>query len=685
MPDIPDRLPLPLSKRARDVIQSITSRQGRQIDYAIAGIPFLSAASNDTPFMVSTAQMQKNQIDTEPDPGEHTLTGWWIRSQASWHDGAGARYQEIQDQFGNAEASFRYYDSDNINPWTPGELQLCGAYLESTTYDSGATGFVKAPPGVTVARNWNEGVTILAGEGFIGTYTPTGGWSKHATAFDEGDPPTDAVVVYSDAGQSWFVGVTKSKVWAIPYSGAASGIRTFNIDSSASIYGPTILLAMDRLWITAGNSVFQLTLPDVATQADASTLTAWWSSADVQLRLTSSAASAATVYFGGFDGQDRGVVLRAVPDTSGEVPVLTANATAALLPGRENVLSLACLGGTLLGIGTNLGFRIADVSASGDLQYGPLCCDTMVSQANHVCVSGQFFYFAGTMNTDLKGVIVSVNAANPRNDGTYAWAPMRRLDHYVAGLALGGPTLSYTITDGEMKAFQDQTQPAVGYIDSTAGVYYAQSTIGLASDTRTGWVRFGRIRFDMNEPKLFKRFGLTTASVYVGQGAVAPAVDVDLLADEGTTRVVTYNKQDGDRPEVGIPTALGPRSEVEVKLTLRTLTAVSYSPVIRNYWVKAIPAVKPQRIWQVPVWCLDRERYRTGQEYGFDGFAAERLNALQEAENACDTVLWQDFRNETPVGMQAVIDKLQYVETIPQGSGVKGAGGILVATLRTLD
>ena len=58
-------------------------------DIAIGGQPFFLETSDDSPYRRVTAQYRKQQLDTTREPGEQTLTGWWIRSQSTFHLGQG--------------------------------------------------------------------------------------------------------------------------------------------------------------------------------------------------------------------------------------------------------------------------------------------------------------------------------------------------------------------------------------------------------------------------------------------------------------------------------------------------------------------------------------------------------------------------------------------------------------------
>ncbi len=55
-------------------------------DVAIGGEPFILAPTDVNPYQRETAPYRKDQFDNSKEPGEQSLTGWWIRSQSSFHD-----------------------------------------------------------------------------------------------------------------------------------------------------------------------------------------------------------------------------------------------------------------------------------------------------------------------------------------------------------------------------------------------------------------------------------------------------------------------------------------------------------------------------------------------------------------------------------------------------------------------
>ena len=91
-------------------------------DVAIGGLPFIYAISDARPYIRQTAPFRKDQFDNQTEPGEQSLTGWWIRSQSSFHGGTGITYFDPQtsDEFGH----YRFADSKGVNVWEQGEVTL---------------------------------------------------------------------------------------------------------------------------------------------------------------------------------------------------------------------------------------------------------------------------------------------------------------------------------------------------------------------------------------------------------------------------------------------------------------------------------------------------------------------------------------------------------------------------------
>jgi flagellar hook protein FlgE len=101
---ITDKLPYRLSRVAGGSFNT----SGYGYDVAINNQPYFIANNTDRPYRRITAKYRKDQVDQTTEPGEQTLTGWWLRSQTSFHNGAGINYYEpSQDETKIGRASCR--------------------------------------------------------------------------------------------------------------------------------------------------------------------------------------------------------------------------------------------------------------------------------------------------------------------------------------------------------------------------------------------------------------------------------------------------------------------------------------------------------------------------------------------------------------------------------------------------
>jgi hypothetical protein len=93
-------------------------------DTAIGGMPFIYAISDARPYIRQTAPFKKEQFDNQTEPGEQSLTGWWIRSQQSFHGGDGITFYDPANTTSNSPDHYRFADSRGIDVWTQGEVTL---------------------------------------------------------------------------------------------------------------------------------------------------------------------------------------------------------------------------------------------------------------------------------------------------------------------------------------------------------------------------------------------------------------------------------------------------------------------------------------------------------------------------------------------------------------------------------
>ena len=116
--DITEGIPYVLSNPVGSTTYTPT---GPAYEIAIGALPFFLANSDEMPYRRVTAQYRKQQIDQTREAGEQTLTGWWVRSQSSFHYGAGIKYFEPQQE---ESLRFQYTESKGLDVWTRGQATL---------------------------------------------------------------------------------------------------------------------------------------------------------------------------------------------------------------------------------------------------------------------------------------------------------------------------------------------------------------------------------------------------------------------------------------------------------------------------------------------------------------------------------------------------------------------------------
>ena len=116
--DITEGLPYSLSNPANAVGYAGNSES---YDMAINSLPFFLFTSDESPYRRQTAQYRKQQIDQSTEPGEQSITGWWVRAQSSFHGGDGINFY---DPSAGEISSYRFADSKGLNVWNKGEVTL---------------------------------------------------------------------------------------------------------------------------------------------------------------------------------------------------------------------------------------------------------------------------------------------------------------------------------------------------------------------------------------------------------------------------------------------------------------------------------------------------------------------------------------------------------------------------------
>jgi hypothetical protein len=114
----------------------------------------------------------------------------------------------------------------------------------------------------------------------------------------------------------------------------------------------------------------------------------------------------------------------------------------------------------------------------------------------------------------------------------------------------------------------------------------------------------------------------------------------------------------------------------------RDATTNSIGPIFKGYQLKAVPATPRSRIIKVPFLCYDTDTDKYNATIGYEGYAYERLAALEDIEASGDVVTWQDFR--TGETQQCLIEEVTFTSITPPDKKLTGFGGIVSLTIRTV-
>jgi hypothetical protein len=649
-PDISERVYIDLSGRIATYYDPTTYKY----DVAVAGMPFIYAITDNTPYRRQTAEFRTQRVDQLRDPGEQSLSGsgYWIRSQSSFHLGEGSPYQEpITGSLD--EARFRFASSVGINPWTPGEMSL----LKKTTLQEAATGdsrvFSTSISGVEylILVNYASAETIRV----LKIQVSDGA----ETTIVDNTALTENIIAVGMGGNDLMM-VTPTKVWRYSFDAASPALHEDYAIDTADAETATIAYVKNRFIlafhdVNKDNFVYELNR-NTSSSIDLSTLTAVNGSSTLPLGYTfrAIAESGAAIYIGGFSGEQGNVYKITVAD-DGTLNTMTSVIT---LPGGEQITGLFGYLGTYVILGTSRGLRIAIANEVGDLSYGPLVFETSLGVFKMSAYS-KFIYAGVDSGVGGNSGVYRVDLSQPLSGGGYAYAT----DVY-ADTATGKVEGVANLSDGR-----------VAFCVHGDGLYIEHATELL----ELGELTTGIIRYETLENKAWKRLKIRTESALNG--------DIDIFRVENgvatSFRTVEQGSDtDYDYDLSSVFSDVNVEAQFKFRLN-RNDTTASTGAVMSGYSVKALPTPTRARLIQFPLFCFDSERDRLKNIMGFQGYALGRLQALEQMEAQGETVIIQDFTaNGEPI--EAVIEQVTFTRITPPNGNFTGWGGIIQITARTV-
>jgi len=706
-------------------------------------LPFFLAASDDSPYRRVTAQYRKQQYDQTREAGEQSLTGWWFRSQSSFHLGQGIKYFEpAQDE----SLRFQYTESKGVDVWTKGQASLILdvdathqttatlndnlrpqqflrsiqwqqlAYTGATTYNTflgclmlDGYDIDKIYPTITAS------VTNKALTSNVATLTTS---AAHGLAVGMEIAVTGVDATFNGTYTIASVPTTTTFTYAKTAANVAStpvspaGTVTSNVQHFVDYNAGTD----DKVYAMCDDGVYCYWVTNV-TAGGTTKLTMY------KKLLTEYASVAATKMF-----DTTGLtVTNAVMEFTKERIVACINnkvyeisTTATVLPTAVYTHPVDNFVYTSI---TSSGAAIYCTGFSGtqsNIQKFTLASNgTMPTLTSAITAaempSGERIYkIAYYLGYMLIGTTKGIRVAAVSDDGSLAYGPLIWENSQ--------PVYDFAFRDKfAWAATGVEDEPGTIRIDLSTQISplvfpYAYDTYYASGDTtrETTACAFingtDRLAFTTNATTAggngsvyIETESRLVASGYIQTGFVryntlegkifkllTPRIDttdggldISSIAYDYTEYPIGSFSQDSVVSEIGIPYPQGAQEYMGFKFTLtRSTTDNTLGPLFTGYQLKSLPAVPRQRLIQYPLFCFDHESDKFGVEVGYEGSAWDRMQQLEAVENAGDTIRVEDFRTgESYIGL---IEEMDFINKTPQDKKFSGFGGLLVVTIRSV-
>jgi hypothetical protein len=635
---------------------TIWQNTGIQYDFAIGGIPFLAAINDQRPYERATAPFRKQQFDSQRDPGEQSLTGWWLRSQSSFHAGEGIDfYDPLANPYSTtlASNSYRYNASLGVDTLdVPGQITLLKRPVKVQNTTAAAS-----IASVTVAGAdrilMQDGATLKITDGTTSAMTTISAnvaTSIYASCND------GLNAFYLEQGHIVKVALT---------GGSTSTLR----NTTTSVTSGSMAYVKQRIVVGINNALYEV--PSVPGNGGNNMPTPVYTHPNTSWVWTSITEGGSAIYAAGYSGANS-AIYKFTLDNTGAMPTLTSGIIAVVVPDGEIIHNIYVHLMAYIAIGTNKGVRIGSIdNNTGNITYGPLIIHTEVpvrgfeGHNSYVYASSSFdakddgAAYAGIYRIDLSNEIDNLRFAY----ATYAYA-----EDITTGTAVDVCHLGAT----DRLAFICASNTSALNITANLGLYVQSATELYPS----GWVQTGYIRYNTLEQKNFKRI--------VGRGNYSKG-SMSIAARDLQGNLYDINSYDSviGTPESAITQPIGAQDALGLRFTLfRDANDNTASPVFKGYQLKAVPASPRERIIKVPLLNYDTETDKYNQTIGYEGRAYQRLAALENVEAAGDVVTWQDFR--TGEIQQCLIEEVAFMDVTPPDKKLTGFGGIVSLTIRTV-
>lgn len=680
------RIPVLLSRRAPGSSGDVFTDGGIAYDYAIAGIPFLSAAGKQNPAERKTAPYKKDQVEQSAEPGEQSIATWWLKSQSSFHLGAGQEFMDTPSVNSDGIRPLRYFSSSGLDPWTPGKVSL----LKQTqrVFTLAAPAFLTADQDGSVTRILVASGTTLSRV----TETVTGTVPAYVTAAITWGG-TGTILGLTTDGAFYYVadasGIYRGSLTGTT-AGAGTKVYTFPTGVSSVVMAwvkSRLMLAMNVGGGTPGSFVYELvanpTAPPIALPSGAAGAFSnpKYTHPNPAFVWTAICDGPRGIYTAGYSGSISTLYKFAL-DTSGAMPTLTAATTVSDMPAGEIIYGLASYLSALIGIMTSNGLRFGAFATAdtADIQLGPISVPMTNNTSGAVLSGTDRFVLCGFTHSDGTAGLARTDVSQQLTVRQYSFIPDQRFG-YAPDLRAADS--SEANVNGSVSGLARTRDGRAVFVVPGSGVYVEHP----AQLVPTGTMATSQIRFTTLDPKVFRFVrvrGEATNKTVSDNGNVSVSIS-EFATDQGQTVgaiQLPLNEDSGDMA-TNLPAAV--TCAVHVTLN-RSAVDNTVGPRFIGYQLKALPAQRRQRNIILPLSCFDFEQDATGQQIGGDGTALARLTALERIEERGDIVTLQYLgaTADQTLTENVVIEQIEFMQTADPSSR-QGWGGIALCTLRTAN
>jgi len=665
--DISEDIPYDLAVPSTEATFTLTNTA---YDVVIDDLPFIVKVSNQDPYRRETAPYKKDQFDNSPEPGEQSLTGWWLRSQTSFHNGSGIEFYDPGTDY--QHVSHRFQDSRGVDVWSIGQATLLPEVFHAYTGDNG----INAATG----RNGSSDALVSGdSNGYLKRITLNGDGAATAADFynsatyPEGHNGTNYSFLSVTTDGSNYYAACKRAIHTGTIATLSSDEVAFNFSTSdrTDVF---IKYVKGYILFGLGNNIYNMTLVPSGGSRTTSTHNHTGGTNTLPTGADLKTHQNPSWIWNDATGLPDSILISGNGGNNGEIwQVRFDEATTNLamadavmvmsLPEGETINAMHYYLG-YVALATSAGIRICPVSTSGSPILGPLMVE-LSYPVKGFTERGTYLYAATKLDDGsyTNGSLIRIDLSQQFDDGTFAYA--NDLE-YRSSLDQDSSecTEVYVLDDRLVMVIEE---------DSAAGELQVEHTTNKRD---TGWLQTGKIRYGTVESKFFRYINLQCTT---GQGDNITVYTIDRTGQESSLAILSEGLSNQD---VFINTPSTKQEYMSFKFVFNNVTDDQDLPVLEAYQIKAVPAARRQRLYQYPLSCFDIEMDKYNSVFGYTGRAMEYIQRIEAIEETGKFVHVTDYR--TGEQYDGVIEEVRFTNESSPDKDNNGFGGLLLVLVRKL-